>query len=117
MPYRLCVILAAVCSVLVLNDLGGRILAQESRTASSGERRAASVRPQSRRVPQAQWEYKTGFHCTFAGAMESSLGALGTDLNEYGKDGWELVGFAPAATREDDRRQCYVAAFKRAMLF
>jgi hypothetical protein len=70
-------------------------------------------RPESRLVPQRQWEYSQ-LPCLPTGDPNAQRREIEDRLNEQGKRGWELVGLL-----EVDRppgRGCLLATFKRQVL-
>ena len=84
--------------------------AQEVERAAPAEPR---VRPETRLVPQRQWEYKQP-PCMPTAPLARERGDLADKLNEDGKRGWELVSLVelwPGTGRE-----CLLATFKRQVL-
>jgi hypothetical protein len=84
----------------------GRSAAQEA----DGPPRDTHVKPQTRLVPQRQWEY----------LQLPCLPLMGSDreredrLNEQGKRGWELVTLLEV--QHPPARGCLLATFKRPVL-
>jgi hypothetical protein len=68
------------------------------------------VRPQTRLVPQHQWEYLQP-PCIPLGEPSAPRREFEEKLNEQGKRGWELVSLMEADYRGP--RGCLLATFKR----
>jgi hypothetical protein len=60
------------------------------------------------------WEYKQLWPCQAVLEGEDTAAAILSELNDLGKKGWELVTFAPVSLQQ--RRDCFVATFKRPLL-
>jgi Domain of unknown function (DUF4177) len=90
----------------ILGSLAGRSAAQES----EGPPRETHVKPQTRLVPQRQWEYLQ-LPCMGAGGSEREREDR---LNEQGKRGWELVSLLEV--EHPPVRGCILATFKRPVL-
>lgn len=95
----------AVVATLVLFKPFSPMGAQDTR----GEKAILDARPPS--GARKAWEYRQTWPC---GAKEHSAGdhggAMLTELNELGKQGWELVSFESLSPQA---RDCFVATFKR----
>lgn len=73
--------------------------AQEPR----GDKAISDARPPS--AARRSWEYKQTWPCRTREKDSSP-----TELNELGKEGWELVSFTPNSFQS---QACFVATFKR----
>lgn len=86
--------------------------AQETERAPQSDPR---VRPETRQVPQRQWEYKQ-LPCVPTGlATRERPGDLADRLNEHGKRGWELVSLLEVQ-QIPRGNECLLATFKREVL-
>jgi hypothetical protein len=87
--------------------------AQPAQEAPAITRDEPRVRPESRLVPQRQWEY-TQLPCIPIADPNGSRREVEDRLNEQGKRGWELVTLAEV--EHPPTRGCLLATFKRQVL-
>ena len=100
---------AATALVAVLS--GSVVPSDDTPEAERANRDRA--RPQSKLVPQRQWEYMQ-LPCVRTGAVTSPRRELEERLNEHGKHGWELVSLFEV--QQPPGRDCLIATFKRQVL-
>jgi len=85
--------------------------------AQDAERRGPTegrVRPETKLVPQRQWEYMQ-LPCMHAAAVTGGRGnELADELNQHGKRGWELVSLLEI--QQPPGRDCLLATLKRQAL-
>ena len=105
-------ILGLVAAVLAAVFAGGRfaIRAQE---VERDPRPDARIRPETRLVPQRQWEYRQ-VACIPTAPLAREHGDFADKLNEDGKRGWELVSLVEV--QHAPGRECLLATFKRQVL-
>lgn len=71
------------------------------------------VRPESKLVPQRQWEYRQ-LPCMPTALAARDRGDFVDQLNDSGRRGWELVSVVEL--RHVPGRECLLATFKRQLL-
>jgi hypothetical protein len=79
----------------------------------SAERERPPVRPETRMVPQRQWEYMQ-LPCVPMGEATGQRKEQEDRLNEQGKRGWEMVSLIEV--QHPPVRGCLLATFKRQVL-
>lgn len=102
--------LAAAGAVAIVAALSsGAVVSSSAQEAESPPRDHPPVRPQTRLVPQRQWEYmQLPYIPTGIGASERR--EQEERLNEQGKRGWDLVSLLEV---QQPPRGCLLATFKR----
>jgi hypothetical protein len=113
MPRRTFVAIAALC-LIVGGLLPHRLAGQEDKENSPQGQDGAVGLPKQAMGVQKDWEYKQIWPCQASPEADQTAAAILADLNALGKRGWELVSFAPVAVMQ--RRDCFVATFKRPLL-
>ena len=87
-------------------------VAQEADHAAR-DRGRSPVRPETRLVPQRQWEYMQ-MPCLPIGEVAAHRKEHEDRLNEHGKRGWEMVSLLEV--QHPPSRGCLLATFKRPVL-
>jgi hypothetical protein len=114
MPKRTLAAIAALClgiGAMLPHRLAGQ---EDRRPAEDQDERAGLRLPKEAMGVQKDWEYKQIWPCQASPEAEQTAASILADLNILGKRGWELVSFAPVAVMQ--RRDCFVATFKRPLL-
>jgi Domain of unknown function (DUF4177) len=108
---RLAVGLAALLIVASVVDSPCSMRAQEPERPLPPEPR---VRPETKLVPQRQWEYRQ-LPCMLSTVLAArDRGDFVDQLNDSGRHGWELVSVVEL--RHVPGRECLLATFKRPVL-
>jgi hypothetical protein len=114
MPKRTLVATGVLClalGALLPHGLSG----QEGRPVpEEPEEKSGLQLPKGALGVQKDWEYKQIWPCQVSPEAEQTAASILAELNTLGKRGWELVSFAPVAVLQ--RRDCFVATFKRPLL-
>jgi hypothetical protein len=114
MPIKTLVATGVLCLALGA-VLPHRLAGQEGRPASEDQDEKGGLRlPKGALGVQKDWEYKQIWPCQVSPEAEQTAASILVELNTLGKRGWELVSFAPVAVLQ--RRDCFVATFKRPLL-
>jgi hypothetical protein len=106
--------LAVLCAALgALSPL--RLAGQEERAQTPNQDARGQLRlPGQPLGVQKDWEYKQIWPCQAAPDAEETASTILAEMNQLGRRGWELVSFAPVSVQQ--RRDCFVATFKRPLL-
>lgn len=99
---------------LVLGSWATHRLAGQDATAPGQDARGRLNLPRQPLGVQKDWEYKQIWPCQPPSEGEDTAAGILSEMNELGRKGWELVSFVPVSLQQ--RRDCFVATFKRPLL-
>jgi hypothetical protein len=108
--------LATAVACLALGAILPHSLAgqEDPRPAEERDEKGTLRLPKSPLGVQKDWEYKQIWPCQASPEAQQTEASILAEMNALGKRGWELVSFAPVAVLQ--RRDCFVATFKRPLL-